>query len=116
MDRPLHGVSVKGRVVKIIDGDTLDFEITRRVRVRLIGCWAPEVHGVEKTHGLAASQHLKELALGADGTLFIPTEEAHSMADVLTLGRLLGRVWIEGSDIELSDAQVIAGHATRVKK
>lgn len=115
MSRPQHGWSSPCVVDRVLDGDTIEVTVTRKLRVRLLGCWAPEIHGEEKPLGLKSLQHLKELALGSTGTVFIPTEDARNMGDILTLGRVLGHVWIDGSDISLSDAQVIAGHARREK-
>lgn len=111
--RPAHGWSTSCVVDRVLDGDTIEVTVTRRLRVRLLDCWAPEVKGVEKPQGLKSSQHLKEIALGVNGTLFIPTEDARNMGDILTLGRVLGHVWIDGSDLSLSELQVQSGHATR---
>lgn len=113
--RPAHGWSTSCLVDRVIDGDTVEVTVTRKLRVRLLDCWAPEIHGAEKPEGMKSANHLKELALGANGTLFIPTEDARNMGDILTLGRVLGYVWIDGSDISLSELQVQSGHATKDK-
>jgi hypothetical protein len=49
------------------------------------------------------------------GIVFIPTEHAHSIGDTLTLERMLGRIWMDGQDCDLSSQQVAAGHAASVK-
>jgi len=46
---PLHpltpslGWTTRASIERVIDGDTLDVTICRRVRVRLLDCWAPEL-------------------------------------------------------------------------
>lgn len=115
MDRPAHGWSTPCLIDRVIDGDTIEVTVTRKLRVRLLDCYAPEVKGAEKPQGVKSSDHLKALALGATGTLFIPTEDARNMGDILTLGRVLGHVWIDGSDLSLSELQVQSGHATKEK-
>ena len=42
MQKPPEGFTTKATVVRVIDGDTVDVSITRRLRVRLQDCWAPE--------------------------------------------------------------------------
>jgi len=59
-------------LVKVVDGDTVDldvdvgFRVTHRIRVRLAGYNAPEVHNVPKTgedyqKGVRVSEYLKTL-------------------------------------------------------
>ena len=42
MQQPQEGFTTKAKVTRVIDGDTVDVEITRKVRLRLKDCWAPE--------------------------------------------------------------------------
>lgn len=112
----LAGVAVPCRVVEVYDGDTLTCRITLDVRVRLLDCWAAEVRGGDaaaKARGDAARGHLRQLAQGRDALLRVPWPEDGRLDRALSLGRVLGRVSIDGQD--LSEAQVEAGHATREK-
>lgn len=102
------------RILRVIDGDTIEVEIRRTLRVRLLQCWAPESRTKdleEKERGLAAKHHLIDLTTRQDrGRLMVPMAE--DLGDVMTLGRVLGHVWLEGDDISLSQRQVDAGFAS----
>ncbi|HBR0962978.1 TPA: thermonuclease family protein [Klebsiella pneumoniae] len=75
-----------GRVVKIIDGDTLDFlEGTKLQRVRLVDIDAPEKN---QPFGNRAKQKLNDLIQGANDTLLQPTGKDR-------YGRILGRVIVK---------------------
>jgi len=115
MDCPKPGVALRCQVVKVVDGDTIEIEIVRRVRVRLLDCYAPEVRtkdNEEKVLGIASKEHLKVLAEGRWATLLIPTTGARRLEDVETFGRVLGHVWVDGETSTLSEIQVSTGHAT----
>lgn len=114
------------KVVNVVDGDTIDVEITKVIRVRMLDCWAPESRidariaesqrETEKARGLAAKQALQELAGGQDVLVQIPTDTGGEVAHMMTLNRVLGRVWIASDLAEsLSEKQVKAGHATATK-
>jgi hypothetical protein len=47
--------------------------------------------------------------------VFVPTAAAQSVSDVLTLNRLLGKVWMDGQDTDLSTSQVVQGYASSKK-
>ena len=53
--------------LKVIDGDTVEltahlgFHVTKRLRVRLEGCDAPELRGVERLEGLESKKALEEV-------------------------------------------------------
>jgi len=116
--------TTKAVVTNVVDGDTIDVEIRRTIRVRLIDCWAPETHmddrlpkeqqAAEKKAGLKAKEDLKALALSKPVILQVPTSE--DLLKSTTMGRVLGRVWLEGDDESLSEKQVKSGNATKVKR
>lgn len=118
--RPPIGVTTPGHVHRVIDGDTLVFMVrgTFPVRVRLLDCWAPESRTTdahEKSLGLEAKAALAEFE-GRSGVLFIPTGQAAEVADLLTLGRVLGSVWIEDSERSLSQLMRTAGLCWATKR
>lgn len=56
-------VRQKGRITKVVDGDTVDVRLTRSkriIRVRMIGIDTPEVHGHVECGGPKASRWLKK--------------------------------------------------------
>lgn len=116
--------TTKATVIGTVDGDTLDLEIRRTIRVRLLNCWAPETHldgrlpesqrAAEKAAGIKSKEALTALALGKPVILQVPTSE--DLLKSTTMGRVLGRVWLEGDDESLSEKQVRNGNATKEKR
>ena len=118
MNKPPLGITARCEVERVVDGDTLDIVLRIPMRIRLLDCWSPEsrtLNEAEKVKGLAAKQRLCELVEGNHGQVFIPTSNATSIKDVLTLDRLLGKVWMDGQQVDLSTAQVVEGHASSRK-
>ena len=127
VSRPQHGLGAGFTVTRVVDGDTVEGTITIPVTVRLLDCWAPELRPRHKgkteaelsdirTAARASKLHLATLAEGAKGTLLIPWGSAKDMGDVLTFGRVLGHVWVDGQYTSLSTQQVASGHATSAKE
>jgi endonuclease YncB( thermonuclease family) len=89
----------KGRVTKVIDGDTIEFkEEEGRYKVRLTEIDAPESDqpwGKEAERALANKIHRKNVEIHDEG--------------IDRYGRLLGRIYFEGRDI--SQELVEEGHA-----
>lgn len=112
---PDTGVTVRCNVIRVIDGDTIEVMVPHVYRVRLLECWAPEVHGTSKQLGLQSKSHLRNFLQdhGLRGTLSVPCGEDISKA--MTLGRVLGNVWLDGQEKSLSEIQCEAGHATKEK-
>ena len=123
-EAPPHGWSTSCKIIKVVDGDTVDVEIKKTVRIRLLDCWAPESimvlptnptpaeledAKINKKRGQDSKEHLKLLAEGKTGTVFILGSD--NFKDISTLGRLLGHVWVDGDPLSLSQHQVKDGHA-----
>jgi endonuclease YncB( thermonuclease family) len=117
---PPPGFVIDATVVRVIDGDTVVVRSSVEYQIRLLDCWAPESRTKdlqEKRRGLAAKARMQELASEKPCRVFLPG--ADSLADMMTLGRILGRVWLleEGSPatMDLSTIMVCEGHATTTK-
>jgi endonuclease YncB( thermonuclease family) len=116
--------TTRAKVLRVIDGDTVEVEVRRVVRVRMLDCWAPESHrdgrlpeneqAAEYARGLASKLNLKRLCEGQNVVVQIPAGE--DVAKSITMGRWLGRVWVEGDGESLSEKQVKGGFATKVKR
>ena len=97
---PPLGWTTLAKVERVIDGDTLEITITRKVRIRVLDCWAPETHKTgrpgEKDFGLKVKAFVQELIdkHGTDVRVHIPTDVNQALADVLTMGRVLGDIWL----------------------
>jgi endonuclease YncB( thermonuclease family) len=105
-------IVVPCKIVDIHDGDTLTVDVTFRVNVRLLDCWAPEVTGDERDSGLMSKAKLESLAASKAGLLTVPLGD--SLGKSLTFGRVLARISVDGKD--LSDSMVAAGAATKTKE
>lgn len=116
---PEPGWTTKCDVMRVIDGDTLVVQVQRTLHVRLVDCWCAEVHetGVdgEKAKGLKAKAYMERLALRKEATLSVPTNASEDVSATFTLGRVLGRVWVDGDLNDLSTQMVAAKLATKAK-
>ena len=107
----LHCASETGKVVKVVDGDTINVSIAGRVeKVRLIGVDTPEVDSRRPVElfGREASEFTRRLSLGKDVRL-----DQDPQGDTRdTYGRLLRYVYLP--DGTLLNAEIIRqgyGHA-----
>lgn len=111
---PPTGWTTKARVVNVVDGDTIDVEVRRTMRIRLLDCWAPETHTrnlEEKLRGVAAMNAMRAmLPVNQEVTVHIPTNDHQDIAHVMTLGRVLGRIYV--GEVDVSQEMVEHGHAT----
>lgn len=90
------------RVARVVGGDTVYIENKEgsKVRVHLLGIDAPEM---KQLYGFESAQHLRHLLQEAgDKVQFIYRDQDQ-------YGRLLGKLIVEGTDLNLE--QVKAGHA-----
>lgn len=110
----------RSRVVRVVDGDTVDIEIDagfrshRIERIRLLGVNAPEVKGISRLDGDAATAYVRAW-LSSDGSpdawpLRIQTEKSDSF------GRYLGRLWRISDGRELNADLLDSGHAVPFKE
>ncbi len=102
----------QARLVKVIDGDTLDicldaaFRRTGTERLRLLGVNTPELKGATRPAGLAATYFVKDWlseALG-DWPLIVRTEKSDAF------GRYLAWVWRRSDERCLNSDIIEAGH------
>jgi micrococcal nuclease len=104
------------KVTKVVDGDTIDveidlgFDISFSSRVRLAGIDTPEsrtTDKMEKALGLEAKAYLKNQIESAK-TVVIKTEKMDSSEKY---GRILGWVFLDGSNISMNEKMIEDGHA-----
>lgn len=113
----------RARVVRVVDGDTLDvevdlgFRVCTKIRLRLADVDTPEIYGVKKgsaeyEKGAAASQFTKDWVEENqdDGHVFIETQKGTGK-----YGRWLAVVSPgTGEGPTLNDALIASGHASEV--
>jgi micrococcal nuclease len=104
------------KVSKVVDGDTIDvdidlgFDISFTSRVRLAGIDTPESRTsdkAEKSLGLESKAYLKS-AIEAAKTVVIKTEKMDSSEKY---GRILGWVFLDGSDVSINQKMIDDGYA-----
>ena len=110
------GLTLDARCIRVIDGDTIECQSTVTYRVRLLDCWCPETRTsdiAEKQRGLKSKNRMVQLADGKPLRITIPL--TGDLTDATTLGRLLGRAWLEDGR-ELSEIMVSENLATKTKQ
>ena len=104
------------KVNKVVDGDTIDvdidlgFDISFSSRVRLAGIDTPEsrtTDKAEKVLGLEAKAYVKT-QIDSAKSVVIKTEKMDSSEKY---GRILGWVYLDGSDISLNEKMIKDGYA-----
>ena len=127
MKEPPKGITTDVKVVRVVDGDTVDVSITRTVRVRLLDCWAPETRTKdpeERAKGYESKNYLNNLLKQVfyndvaarkrkKVTLFIPADEQGELKENFSFSRVLGRLFVNGEDV--SERMVESGKATKDK-
>ena len=115
---PEPGWTTKARVVYVLDGDTVEVEVVRKLRIRVLDCWAPETRTRdldEKARGIVSKENLQRLQpAGSPVTVAIPSSVDGDVQDVLTMGRFLAHMW-NADGVNVAEAQVNSGHATKEK-
>mgnify|MGYP001176067646 CR=1 FL=1 len=112
---PQPGWVTRAKVVEVYDGDTVTVEIRKRIRVRLLNCWAPEIRTTdeaEKAKGIAARDYLRKVLYQKDVILSVPAGE--EVGKSFSFDRALGLIYID--DRSASELMVESGHATRDKE
>jgi micrococcal nuclease len=108
----------RAKMVKIIDGDTLDalvdlgFDVQIRRRIRLKGINAPESRTkdlAEKKLGLAAKRRLEELLGPSEGVFVLIS---HGLGKY---GRCLGEIFVEEGEESINQQLINEGHAREYK-
>lgn len=115
---PPLGLVARGTIDRVVDGDTIDCMVLGvPARIRLLDCWAPETRGEEREAGEASKAYMESIAPeGTPVVVQVDTSGADRLLDLLTFGRVLGRIWLRDSEVELSAAMVHAGFATATKE
>lgn len=104
------------KVTNVVDGDTIDvdidlgFDISFSSRVRLAGIDTPESRTsdkAEKVLGLESKEYLKSKIKDAKSVV-IKTEKMDSSEKY---GRILGWVYLDGSDVSVNEQMISEGYA-----
>jgi endonuclease YncB( thermonuclease family) len=111
---PELGLCLPCEVLRVLDGDTVEIKLfALTVHLRLLNCWAPEIHGNEKPQGDESKKFLQGLVTRGTLKAFIPFKGNGVFANILTLGRVLGRLYVADQDV--SEIMCKHGFATPTK-
>ena len=104
MTQPATFVYKIAKVVRVVDGDTLDvifdlgFDVMLKQRIRMFGIDKPESRTrdkVEKKFGLASKKYLKDnIAIAKDVVCKTHVRDARGK-----FGRVLGEIWCDGTNM-----------------
>lgn len=109
---PPCALCVPIRVNTVHDGDTAtDVVIEVHVQVRYDNCWAPEL---TKPGGAEATASAKQ-AEGKHGRLYMPLNDQLDLWKLITFGRVVGEIWLDGATESESQRQVRLGFAGATK-
>lgn len=98
-------MNIKGKVIKIADGDTITIQTlnNERIKVRLYGIDAPEK---KQDYGIKSLDVLKELSYGKTVDVEVKEKDRY--------GRTVGIVFLNGEEINLK--MIETGNAWHYKK
>ena len=113
---PTPGVTTRCKITRVIDGDTVDVQVTYPLRVRLKDCWAGELSTVSGEEASEALKQRVKQSMTGDAILLVPTGQAHNAMDVFTFGRVLGVLWLAHEPQSLNEWMIANGYATAQKQ
>ena len=116
MAGPKLGHCMRGRVVRVIDGDTVEIMLQMPATFRIKDLWSPELRGIDAVAGHRAKEALETL-LPVDSIVKvdISTENADSFGDVISFGRPIAAVYRWEDEDPVSEIMISMGHGTRYK-
>ncbi len=109
MSRPEPGWAAECEVVRVLDGDTVEIEIKKRIRVRFLDCWSQD----RSLKDAEADLRIRHACLGAKCLVHIPGSV--DVKDLFTFGRVLGYIYPPDSDISINEILVKEGLCTKQK-
>jgi len=120
MNAPRDGITTEVKILRVIDGDTFEVEISRKIQVRLIHqTESNEIFDTPEKNtdfGKSVQEFVFDLFSNFHGKvkLFIPSEKSYDLLDILSFKRVLGEIWL--GDRRLSDILLEHKYARLIKK
>jgi len=117
MDKGVRMYKYKARLVRVVDGDTIDcildlgFDVSIKERVRLKGLDTPEIRTKdlnEKRLGLEAKKFVEDMFQDKGNDVIIETEYRRGK-----YGRTIGTITFQ-DDTVLNEMLITEGHAVKV--
>lgn len=89
------GITFPAKVIRVLDGDTIEVEVRKTMRIRILDCWAPETRTrnlEQKEYGLIAKKELEKLLEETTVRVEVPIGSDNKFGDSMSMGRVLGHV------------------------
>lgn len=104
MEEPKEGFTTKAKVIRVIDGDTVEVEIKRTFPVRLIDPDNLDKHFNMPERGTyrgeMVTKFLRNLLTGYDVNLWIPAgKSSMKLTDINSFNRIIGAIWYRGQSV-----------------
>ena len=97
MAAPEPGLSTRVDYIRAVDGDTVEFSITRRFKIRLRGI---DIYERNTAKGIDAIEYVDTKLLEAEEIIvFIPSNDTVKLMDMNSFERLVGDVYIDGRSL-----------------
>ena len=97
MTAPPLGLTTEVEYVRILDGDTIEFEIRRRFKVRLEGI---DVYEKNTEQGEEATDFVDNILLDAEVIkVFIPSNNPIKLMDINSFSRIVGQVYVDDTNL-----------------
>jgi endonuclease YncB( thermonuclease family) len=91
--KPELGISTDAKVIRVLDGDTIEVETVRRFKVRMNNVRKPELKTPEGDKCKAELQ--AKLPAGTTVRLFVPTHDPLKLMDINSFERIVADVWLD---------------------
>lgn len=108
---PEEGLTTKAKLTRVIDGDTIEVEVRRTVKVRLDNIRAAEKNTKE---GSDTKEFVENLLKDKELTLFVPAGPSEKYTDIQSFDRVIGHIFVgkekrDLGEILLENCLVIEG-------
>lgn len=111
MNKPELGWITEGKIVRVLDGDTVEVEITRTLKIRIddLRCAESDEYG-----GQEATEFTNALLHDKNVTIQIMTNNPLKLLDFNSFDRAVGRIWLDETLVR--DIIIASGHGKPGKK
>jgi len=114
MPAPPIGWTTHATVSRVIDADTVEVDINRRLVIRLNACWAMED---DTPKGREATVVLRQLlSKGDEVTVRIDASDRGLIGDIITFSRFVGDIWKGDDGVSVTEVLVSGGYAFPTKR
>lgn len=116
MKQPPLGWTTPVKLIRALDGDTVEVVVERKMIIRIEDLWCEEVRGgtaETKEVGFAAKDHILKIITDAETlVLHVPLQD-NDLKDRFSMSRVIGRLFADTHDVSVT--MIDDGHGTAEK-